>query len=706
MNDGSLRSQRPRKSALSTTSSVKSQKHRVSFSDQPQLLTDSFNAVQDNRRITGCRQAWAHSGEPHTNGVPAASPMYLQLQQSQSAAQVSDDDDEQPAQVPRSFSDPWRNDDQAARNFRAMKEKAVYGSTVEASQAGASMSAPRLKGHSARDAWNTMQSNVLNGCQQSFAPPQVNRIRSGCHSAAQNARPNQSKMPAEPPLNLPPGHDWGQVLSALAAIGAANPHLDLAALFPDQHQALGGHSSNRQSGPDSGKPSRSRNMAQQNVAQASPSSSAERGHSDMQGLARVLMCFMDGNRSSTGSAGNGTMACNHPPVPPDSDSDEDHRVARARHAANAAKAAAATGAHHFSGSIPSSYIAMPINATGSQPHSQPRSQPVQSASAQTLPSGSKVPSPDLAQILAKQAAVMHQGAKVEFRKQSTRERLADGQRRIAETLGQQEMINKLAQTQASTPKQAPQGSRSSQIKNRPVGAISAGMMSESTDVPMTEEGEEDEDSDEQPKAVRASSEPISSVATWKEDFQQRKQELRSSKKAQKKVMVDAGAGATPDSTTCGRAGSPKDLQTESANSSKATGHDETPTPVADTKAGEDGPLSIGSLLHDSGECRPCAHKWKAGGCAKGKDCNFCHACDGYAFKRTKKDKVMRLRDEGVPRHRSRNEKKRNGPQQLLAQQAGLGITVDEWPAAFAMMPNIGGMPFMSMSTSFNGNFPA
>lgn len=36
--------------------------------------------------------------------------------------------------------------------------------------------------------------------------------------------------------------------------------------------------------------------------------------------------------------------------------------------------------------------------------------------------------------------------------------------------------------------------------------------------------------------------------------------------------------------------------------------------------------SQGSVLHGTGNCRPCAWFWKPAGCMNGSDCNFCHAC--------------------------------------------------------------------------------
>jgi len=37
-------------------------------------------------------------------------------------------------------------------------------------------------------------------------------------------------------------------------------------------------------------------------------------------------------------------------------------------------------------------------------------------------------------------------------------------------------------------------------------------------------------------------------------------------------------------------------------------------------------LSLGSLLHSTGECRPCAWFWKKQGCANGRTCLHCHLC--------------------------------------------------------------------------------
>mmetsp|Transcript_31384 Transcript_31384/g.57618 ORF Transcript_31384/g.57618 Transcript_31384/m.57618 type:complete len:553 (+) Transcript_31384:54-1712(+) len=57
----------------------------------------------------------------------------------------------------------------------------------------------------------------------------------------------------------------------------------------------------------------------------------------------------------------------------------------------------------------------------------------------------------------------------------------------------------------------------------------------------------------------------------------------------------------------------------------------------------EGLLSVGSALHASGNCRPCAWFWKEGGCRNGKDCGHCHLCPSGENKARKKRKVRKLR---------------------------------------------------------------
>jgi len=48
--------------------------------------------------------------------------------------------------------------------------------------------------------------------------------------------------------------------------------------------------------------------------------------------------------------------------------------------------------------------------------------------------------------------------------------------------------------------------------------------------------------------------------------------------------------------------------------------------------------STGSVLHSSGNCKPCAWYWKSQGCANGEDCLHCHLCPQGEVKRRKKQK--------------------------------------------------------------------
>merc|ERR1712054_374545 len=84
-----------------------------------------------------------------------------------------------------------------------------------------------------------------------------------------------------------------------------------------------------------------------------------------------------------------------------------------------------------------------------------------------------------------------------------------------------------------------------------------------------------------------------------------------------------------------------------------------PRTIVRIPSGEELP-SLGAAEHNEGNCRPCAHNWKAGGCSNGKNCKFCHACDAEAFKRCKKDKISKLRDEGVPRRKVEKNKSSDG----------------------------------------------
>eukprot|EP00401_Gymnodinium_catenatum_P071196 CAMPEP_0117522280 /NCGR_PEP_ID=MMETSP0784-20121206/34125_1 /TAXON_ID=39447 /ORGANISM="" /LENGTH=167 /DNA_ID=CAMNT_0005318345 /DNA_START=74 /DNA_END=577 /DNA_ORIENTATION=- len=55
--------------------------------------------------------------------------------------------------------------------------------------------------------------------------------------------------------------------------------------------------------------------------------------------------------------------------------------------------------------------------------------------------------------------------------------------------------------------------------------------------------------------------------------------------------------------------------------------------------------SLGSELHGSGQCRPCAWNWKPGGCCKGSGCNFCHSCPKGELKSRRKERLLALKSQ-------------------------------------------------------------
>lgn len=54
-------------------------------------------------------------------------------------------------------------------------------------------------------------------------------------------------------------------------------------------------------------------------------------------------------------------------------------------------------------------------------------------------------------------------------------------------------------------------------------------------------------------------------------------------------------------------------------------------------------LSVGSSLHSTGKCRPCAWYWKSGGCKNGIACRHCHTCPEGSVKALKRGKVALLK---------------------------------------------------------------
>mmetsp|Transcript_16033 Transcript_16033/g.36757 ORF Transcript_16033/g.36757 Transcript_16033/m.36757 type:complete len:882 (+) Transcript_16033:131-2776(+) len=54
--------------------------------------------------------------------------------------------------------------------------------------------------------------------------------------------------------------------------------------------------------------------------------------------------------------------------------------------------------------------------------------------------------------------------------------------------------------------------------------------------------------------------------------------------------------------------------------------------------------SVGSALHATGECKPCAWFHKAQGCFRGKECGYCHYCPPGELKTQRKKKVAQMRE--------------------------------------------------------------
>jgi len=57
-------------------------------------------------------------------------------------------------------------------------------------------------------------------------------------------------------------------------------------------------------------------------------------------------------------------------------------------------------------------------------------------------------------------------------------------------------------------------------------------------------------------------------------------------------------------------------------------------------------LSVGSALHGTGSCRPCAWFWKPQGCGNGDNCRHCHMCSQDEIKRRRKGTHATRRKKG------------------------------------------------------------
>lgn len=90
---------------------------------------------------------------------------------------------------------------------------------------------------------------------------------------------------------------------------------------------------------------------------------------------------------------------------------------------------------------------------------------------------------------------------------------------------------------------------------------------------------------------------------------------------------------------------PPDASQLSLSESRAQLKPESKSPSPDRSAGCGKFLalpSIGSELHDSGQCRPCAWLYKADGCRNGSQCCHCHSCPKGEMKVRKKEKLTAI----------------------------------------------------------------
>jgi len=81
--------------------------------------------------------------------------------------------------------------------------------------------------------------------------------------------------------------------------------------------------------------------------------------------------------------------------------------------------------------------------------------------------------------------------------------------------------------------------------------------------------------------------------------------------------------------------------------------------------------SVGSELHDSGNCRPCAWYWKSVGCTSGFACQFCHACGPGVFQlKTAIRRAERVAELKAIERKYRGGRRRANKRALLTVPAG------------------------------------
>jgi len=124
--------------------------------------------------------------------------------------------------------------------------------------------------------------------------------------------------------------------------------------------------------------------------------------------------------------------------------------------------------------------------------------------------------------------------------------------------------------------------------------------------------------------------------------------------------------------------------------------------------------SIGSALHGTGECRPCAWFWKQAGCLNEDQCRHCHLCDKNEIKarRARTRKIIRstnavtssalptlltVQDRAAPRHTTLAPSKLPGPMAYFQEEPALAEVKKSClpsiaaaiPAGAAGVPSVG-----------------
>lgn len=104
--------------------------------------------------------------------------------------------------------------------------------------------------------------------------------------------------------------------------------------------------------------------------------------------------------------------------------------------------------------------------------------------------------------------------------------------------------------------------------------------------------------------------------------------------------IDCGSS---DSTFAPAGGTcPDGLWSYPASPLRTPAHSEPARDLAGNDLNAEEIPSVGSKLHSSGECRPCAWFWKPQGCHHGQSCNRCHLCPIGEIKARKKQKLGSL----------------------------------------------------------------